>query len=118
MYWSFLHYWSLNGDGSPLWIDAVCINREDLAERSAQVSLMKNIYSKAKKVVVSLGEGSPDIECAMKSLEVVSRLIRGGMKLDFDSGTRSWRLPRHEWQGWTGLRDLVNAPWFSRLWVM
>lgn len=37
------------------WIDAVCINQSDLAERSAQVQMMDRIYSGADKVTVWLG---------------------------------------------------------------
>lgn len=37
-----------------IWIDAICINQADLAERSAQVLLMQHIYSRASAVVVWL----------------------------------------------------------------
>jgi len=40
---------------SKLWIDAMCINQDDLAERSSQVELMGDIYSRANKVIVWLG---------------------------------------------------------------
>jgi hypothetical protein len=40
-----------------LWIDAVCVNQEDLVERSQQVLLMRNVYEGAQNVVVWLGEG-------------------------------------------------------------
>ncbi|RBR13459.1 hypothetical protein FVER53590_09637 [Fusarium verticillioides] len=39
-----------------LWADQVCINQEDIAERSQQVSLMNAIYKGAKHVLVWLGE--------------------------------------------------------------
>ncbi|KAG5818079.1 hypothetical protein H9Q74_010235 [Fusarium xylarioides] len=38
-----------------LWIDAICINQEDLEERQAQVKLMKHIYTKSERVVIWLG---------------------------------------------------------------
>jgi hypothetical protein len=37
------------------WIDALCINQEDLAERSEQVQMMGRIYGCAEEVVVWLG---------------------------------------------------------------
>jgi Heterokaryon incompatibility protein (HET) len=39
-----------------LWVDAVCISQVDLTEKGAQVNLMREIYAKAKKAVVFLGE--------------------------------------------------------------
>jgi hypothetical protein len=38
-----------------LWVDAICINQLDLAERSQQVGLMRRIYSQASNVVIWLG---------------------------------------------------------------
>lgn len=42
---------------STLWIDAVCINQRDNAEKSSQVSMMDRVYTEAAKVVAWLGEG-------------------------------------------------------------
>ncbi|KIM96986.1 hypothetical protein OIDMADRAFT_169760, partial [Oidiodendron maius Zn] len=38
-----------------LWVDAICINQVDNAEREAQVPQMRNIYGSANRVVVWLG---------------------------------------------------------------
>ena len=43
-----------------LWIDAICINQDDLLERSHQVSFMGEIYRAAIRVCVWLGD-APDI---------------------------------------------------------
>lgn len=40
----------------PIWIDAICINQADLAERSQQVAIMGSIYSGARCVLSWLGE--------------------------------------------------------------
>ncbi|CAH0054825.1 unnamed protein product [Clonostachys solani] len=42
-----------------LWVDAICINQEDVAERSHQVDMMAEIYACAKQVVIYLGEQEP-----------------------------------------------------------
>lgn len=42
-----------------LWIDALCVNQFDLAERSSQVSLMPKIYSNATQVIVWLSHDEP-----------------------------------------------------------
>lgn len=41
-----------------LWVDAVCINQNDLDERARQVSVMGDIYARASEVLVWLGEES------------------------------------------------------------
>ena len=39
-----------------LWVDAICINQEDLTERRQQVAYMGRIYSAASRVLVWLGD--------------------------------------------------------------
>jgi hypothetical protein len=39
-----------------IWIDAVCINQEDLKERADQVQLMARLYSHAIRMIVWPGE--------------------------------------------------------------
>lgn len=39
-----------------VWVDAICINQNDVGERGHQVSLMSTIYGQARCVVVWLGE--------------------------------------------------------------
>ncbi|VUC28684.1 unnamed protein product [Clonostachys rosea] len=42
-----------------LWVDAICINQEDVAERSHQVNMMTEIYACARQVLVYLGDQEP-----------------------------------------------------------
>lgn len=46
-----------------LWVDALCINQNDLGEKAQQVLLMDNIYSRASMVITWLGirEDSPKL---------------------------------------------------------
>jgi hypothetical protein len=46
---------SING---PLWIDAVCINQDNMNERQEQVTMMGQIYASAHEVIVWLGLAS------------------------------------------------------------
>jgi hypothetical protein len=39
-----------------IWIDALCINQEDVIERNAQVQNMRDIYNKADHVLIWVGE--------------------------------------------------------------
>lgn len=41
------------------WIDALCVNQQNISERSQQVSLMKAIYKQSNNAIVWLGEWDP-----------------------------------------------------------
>ncbi|PHH89676.1 hypothetical protein CDD83_5529 [Cordyceps sp. RAO-2017] len=58
-----------------LWVDAICINQDDLAEKSAQVRLMGQIYRSAECVVVWLGECETQ-HASQKSLRAALELSR------------------------------------------
>lgn len=49
-----------------LWIDALCINRDDVGERNQQVQLMDKIYSLASNVLVWLGPERDDTQFVLK----------------------------------------------------
>jgi len=48
-----------------IWIDALCINQEDGQEKSEQMPLMGDIYSRARATYIWLGEGNAATERAM-----------------------------------------------------
>ncbi|TGO46396.1 hypothetical protein BCON_0328g00120 [Botryotinia convoluta] len=82
-----------------IWIDAICINQEDLNERGSQVQLMAKVYSKASQVIIWLGEeadnniteGNPRIASAVM---VSAYLGLNLWKDSFDSYPRLQRLIR------------------------
>jgi hypothetical protein len=41
-----------------IWVDFLCINQQDVVERSLQVAMMREIYEKSREVIIWLGEGS------------------------------------------------------------
>ncbi|KAF4232490.1 hypothetical protein CNMCM6457_004816 [Aspergillus fumigatiaffinis] len=43
-----------------LWVDAICINQEDLRERERQVGYMRLVYKHAVAVIAWLGPGMPE----------------------------------------------------------
>jgi Heterokaryon incompatibility protein (HET) len=56
----------------PLWVDQICINQDDVRERSAQVAFMHRIYSQASKTFAYLGE--PDSEMSNDACRVLDSL--------------------------------------------
>jgi hypothetical protein len=47
------------GKSRTLWIDAICVDQQNLEERSSQVLLMTRIFQKATRTVSWLGNSSP-----------------------------------------------------------
>jgi hypothetical protein len=43
-----------------LWVDAICINQNDLLEKNHQIPMMNMIYSAARELIIYLGEPSFD----------------------------------------------------------
>jgi hypothetical protein len=110
-----------------LWIDAICVNQQDLDERSHQVQRMSDIYSKAKRVVVWLGPAGDEISLAMVLLEEISSKIEVNWKLHSmrpvfrDSSKHDWgnvdvESPLDDYQ-WEALKAFFDRAWFERLWV-
>jgi len=58
-----------------LWVDAVCINQSDLEERSHQVALMAEIYTRAQSVLVWLGAENPSADIKWTLEEFTPRLL-------------------------------------------
>ncbi|OQU95015.1 Ankyrin repeat-containing protein [Cladophialophora immunda] len=63
--YSFLETITIHYPGIRIWIDAICINQSDGAERNNQISIMGDIFKGAKCVLVWLGSGDDDTNYAM-----------------------------------------------------
>ncbi|PLN79936.1 heterokaryon incompatibility protein-domain-containing protein [Aspergillus taichungensis] len=108
-----------------LWIDAICIDQGDLNERSEQVQRMAQIYTQSQRVVVWLGEASPDSKLALDSL---CHLGRQNVITKSNFGFRApgaeypdWWLPSYDIpfddETWKAICSILDRAWFQRLWV-
>ncbi|KIV79714.1 hypothetical protein PV11_07260 [Exophiala sideris] len=57
-----------------LWVDAICINQNDLAEKSKQIPLMAGIFHQAYLVIIWLGPSTKTTEKAFEIAEVLAAL--------------------------------------------
>jgi hypothetical protein len=71
-----LHHLRLPTQSRTLWVDALCINQQDLDERSSQVQLMGEIFGAASCVLIWLGEA---VESSKLAFETVYRIC-GALK--------------------------------------
>jgi hypothetical protein len=56
-----------------IWVDSICINQQDEAEKSDQVLLMEEIYAWAETVYIWFGNGSDHSYAAMECLLMVPK---------------------------------------------
>lgn len=97
------------GQGFNVWVDALCIDQQNIIERERQVALMRQVYSAATFVLVWLGPADAGSEAAFRVM----------------NSRRDFRWPA-DWDsaGGTALSDLdavllfLARPWFQRTWVI
>ncbi|CAM1506381.1 Fc.00g060220.m01.CDS01 [Cosmosporella sp. VM-42] len=118
---------NLRSDVQPrvIWIDAICINQDDEAEKCVQVARMADIYSRANRVIVWLGPAADESDLA------ISTLAHLGAQVETTLDTFRLTSPGAEeptWydinvdlpystEQWDAIECLVCRPWFSRVWT-
>jgi hypothetical protein len=95
----------------PLWVDAICINQDDQDERSSQVMLMRDIYERAEKTIVWLGEAAENSELAIDLINAWADASE-----DFDAFLRHCPFAFEE-KNWEAVKKLLERPWWTRVWV-
>jgi hypothetical protein len=115
-----------SGQSRVLWADAICINQEDVEEKTAQVQLMREIYQAAKLVIVWLGE---EAYGSHEAIQMVKRVGEGIMQYAGQNApmTASYtlhqrlvleRLPGPFDATWAAYWTLLQRPWYSRVWII
>jgi hypothetical protein len=91
-----------------VWVDAVCINQDDLQERNVQVANMVHIYSRASSVLVWLGDDDEDLNGArcLEWLMYAGRHHFIALQNEITAVDKSL------------LEVFFNRDWFKRRWVI
>jgi len=116
-----------------LWIDAICINQQDETEKNRQIRMMRDIYGKAKQVVIWLGMPAPDdgtqkalamvrhaAACLRQETGKVVPLPQEIIPRRFFEATASSQHnfpPLNKLEAWEPLTELFQREWFRRVWV-
>ncbi|KAH8659241.1 heterokaryon incompatibility protein-domain-containing protein [Tricladium varicosporioides] len=109
-----------------LWIDAICINQNDIAERNAQVAIMDQIYREAKITIIWLGRDDVFTRPATQVFQAISQIPdevilsmkhQNGIQL----GSRDYAslgIRKIEEMEWLSVYAFLNRSWFRRAWVL
>jgi hypothetical protein len=92
------------------WIDALCINQEDVNERNHQVNLMSQIYSQARLVLVWLG---PEADDSHLALSYVKNRPTNTTSTERDYFTAQLSVRRI----YEAVLAFYHRPYWSRLWI-
>ncbi|OTB07013.1 hypothetical protein M426DRAFT_257412 [Hypoxylon sp. CI-4A] len=107
-----------------LWIDAICIDQDNIDEINQQVSIMKDIYQCAKRVIIWLG--ADDDGSAQPALELMNGLTALSDEDMFtiipqayeDAHNKSLIGDANSKGHWKALALLFGRAWFTRVWVV
>ncbi|OJJ40152.1 hypothetical protein ASPWEDRAFT_22358 [Aspergillus wentii DTO 134E9] len=124
-----------------LWIDQICINQEDNADKSAQVKKMNLIYDKAETVLAWLGPASKSTALGVNfvkkvgdiALTTATDMFRWDDYVDNEehSATRLERkeeytqekshelgIPFDDLASWDAFSEFFDKPWYQRMWIV
>ncbi|KAI8627444.1 HET-domain-containing protein [Xylariaceae sp. FL1651] len=115
-----------------LWIDAICINQSDPVEKSNQISLMGDIYSLCRRVIIWIGEHDALTEYTFRALAFMAARSKTGEKFNY----YDWKQvqqnearngPRQLSHKPANIKSMIagaafsalfSRPWFRRVWVI
>ncbi|KAF3771413.1 HET-domain-containing protein, partial [Cryphonectria parasitica EP155] len=107
-----------------LWVDSLCIDQSDEADRTQQVGMMRDIYASSSEVIIwlgirgrgdDLGESlSPDAIDIYGAFCVISMLSQGVL------ASKIWYLRHldHSPPIIRGLNAIMQKSWWRRVWVV
>jgi hypothetical protein len=102
-----------NGDAL-FFIDALCINQNDDAEKSAQVQSMWEVYKKATQVVVFLGGPQKHVVNAFEWIKTAGEELKSFRYSIIQGAAGRTSLPSLEDQNsiYDGLQHIMSRPWW------
>ncbi|KAA8570017.1 hypothetical protein EYC84_002355 [Monilinia fructicola] len=104
-----------------VWIDAVCIDQGDDVEKARQVRRMSRIYSSAMWVCAWIGDASLDsglaVDFVARLRVLMDTLVSQKREINCLSVTSTLGFEEAS-LGWKALANLLDRPWFSRMWVV
>ncbi|KAJ0164211.1 Heterokaryon incompatibility protein 6, OR allele [Colletotrichum tanaceti] len=105
-------------EGVHVWIDQLCINQNDNAEKGRQVRMMRRIYSAAARVAVWTGLPADDSDLLLPHLRAMSALIRQLRYADVVRAHADIAFLRRVSRAFRAFRAFCERPYWTRLWII
>ncbi|CAG9978008.1 unnamed protein product [Clonostachys byssicola] len=113
-----------------VWIDAICINQEEVPERDRQITVMQHIFGQASQVIIWLGEPTEQGILGIRYLQ--GKLINASLRqlwlevhgddmrpsYTTNISTALDRMTYTDDQLAGEIRELLDRPWWRRTWVV
>jgi hypothetical protein len=112
-----------------IWVDALCINQNDVAERQSQVRMMGALYGKAEHVLCWLGSFNDDQKNAESRARLAIRFLR-----EFNEKPYEHLRAAHQHlhfgddvtedtdgallNSWLAIKELFDLEYFHRAWII
>jgi hypothetical protein len=127
------------------WIDAICINQQDVAERSSQVRMMQRIYTQSQAIYVWMGPSADNSDSAMRKMKEFGAFVlsfkrsnsdtdaasltdNSDLEYDYSDAVEQAVSPDNSalygppgsdtHQAWDAIGMLLQRDWWSRAWII
>ncbi len=109
--WQALHHIRQEISNLQLWVDALCINQEDIPEKNEQVSRMGTLYNQAEEVLVWLGPEKDGSDIAIYFVKTTIATPSRSLPLDLSSDL----FPQ---VGVQSVLSLLDREYWKRVWII
>ncbi|KAH9864800.1 hypothetical protein IAQ61_008745 [Plenodomus lingam] len=101
------------------WIDSLCINLENGHEREKQIQIMADIYKRAKRAIIWLGEEREEGSDCTGAIEFLHYLSTLQVAFDRDDAAMRQNLEDPEFTSkCAAVSKLLFRPWWTRVWTL
>jgi Heterokaryon incompatibility protein (HET) len=108
------------------WIDAICIDQDNLNEKSVQIPMMRKIYEYAAAVYAELGPASPAEEVVFAQYrEMATSVLLEIERLESENNGKVKtsqmiisQVEDYNHDFWETVGKIFNRPWWFRVWIM
>lgn len=101
-----------------LWIDAICINQDDVLERNVQVTRMVEVYRSASRVLLFLGAAPDDLDAAALLIRQLGEIWRNQTHNKALAALLKLAGDTEQAKAWRSLERLFRNGYWKRVWVM
>ncbi|KAM5359764.1 hypothetical protein ACJA88_015046 [Fusarium oxysporum] len=115
-----LVYLRLPDSDRTLWIDAICINQQDIVEKETQIKLMHQIYGYAKRVLSWIGTADAGSHRIFENLHRMQDMVQDIFPLagrPIFGTTLTLGDQEVSNRDETALRELLDRPYWFRAWI-